>query len=551
MHRTAGRVAALLAPLVSLPIAARQAQPPQFGTANRTVAVYATVTNAQGRLVPDLTRDDFTVSDNGKPQALTLFSNDVQPITVIMLLDRSGSMKANFDLEERAAEAFVHEMLPGDKARIGSFAKYIQIDPEDFTSDQAKLIKILKTELQSDGPTPLWNAVDRGIDKLLIEQGRRVILVFTDGVDMPMDFNAKGKSLKDVMTRAEEHDVMVYAIGLAGQTGMTDGGRGTNRGAFGGLGGRGLGGFLRGVVKSHRHVALGDQVDRADFLLRRLDGVEQPVEPRELRVDLVEAEGDLRALLIGDDEAVAFREVDVAHLEARAVGVQPHEFERGLNVKGVHPLAGHEIFRLHAGDDREVPVLRQKHAAAQDDAARIDEKRVIGGRGVFLFFQNHPGDWPALGDDDRHAVRKCARNFRALDLRQLFERRARLAEIDSEDVASLDDFRRAENLLPRQRAIRFHIRLADKIVGIFPDTAPPRFLAAEPHAGDERTDENCFENKTRHRAESALALFADAEFHVEQMLLFALARAGDAFVRRRFHVRRARERAMTRAHSSA
>ena len=184
--------------------------------------MYATVTNARGRLVPDLAREDFTIDDNGKRQTLTLFANDIQPITLIMLLDRSGSMKRNFELEEKAAEAFVQEMIPGDKARIGSFAKNIQIDPEDFTSDRDKLITILRTELQQDGPTPLWNAVDRGIDKLLIEQGRRVILVFTDGVDMPLQFSNHNKSLKDVMKRAEEDDVMVYAIGLAGQNGMPD-----------------------------------------------------------------------------------------------------------------------------------------------------------------------------------------------------------------------------------------------------------------------------------------------------------------------------------------
>ena len=250
MNRTSARAAASFAILLCVPLAARQAQPPQFGAANRTVAVYATVTGARGRLVPDLTRDDFAIDDNGKRQTLTLFSNDVQPITMIMLLDRSGSMKQNFELEEHAAEAFVSQMLPGDKARVGSFAKYIQIDPEDFTSDRDKLIKILRTELQDDGPTPLWNAVDRGIDKLLIEQGRRVILVFTDGVDMPMNFASRNKSLKDVMKRAEEFDVMVYAIGLAGQNGMPDpGGRPADRGRgganpspFGGLGGRGIGG---------------------------------------------------------------------------------------------------------------------------------------------------------------------------------------------------------------------------------------------------------------------------------------------------------------------
>jgi VWFA-related protein len=251
MSRSFSRVAALLTASVGVVMAAPQPQPPSFVAATRTVAVYATVTNARGRLVPDLSRDDFAIDDNGKRQTLTLFANDIQPITLVMLLDRSGSMKPNFDLEEQAAEAFVRAMLPADKARIGSFAKSIQVDPPDFESDRDALLKILRNELQADGPTPLWNAVNTGIDKLLVEQGRRVVLVFTDGVDMPMNFSNHNKSLKDVMKRAEEENVMVYAIGLAGQNGMPGsvgrgdgGGRGgVGPGAFGGLGGRGLGGY--------------------------------------------------------------------------------------------------------------------------------------------------------------------------------------------------------------------------------------------------------------------------------------------------------------------
>ncbi|MCU1385512.1 MAG: hypothetical protein JWL71_4209 [Acidobacteria bacterium] len=253
MNRTSVRVAASFAVLLCVPLAARQAQVPQFGAANRTVAIYATVTGARGRLVPDLTREDFAVDDNGKRQTLTLFSNDIQPITVIILLDRSGSMKPNFELEEQGAEAFVHAMLPADKARIGSFAKNIQIDPDDFTSDRDALITILRTGLQEDGPTPLWNAVDRGVDKLLIEQGRRVILVFTDGVDMPLQFTNHNKSLKDAMKRAEEHDIMVYAIGLSGENGMPAPiGRGADRGRGGmpgGFGGRGGGGNTGGQMQ--------------------------------------------------------------------------------------------------------------------------------------------------------------------------------------------------------------------------------------------------------------------------------------------------------------
>jgi VWFA-related protein len=216
-------------------------QEPTFKAGNRTVAIYATVTNGDGRLVPDLSRDGFTIFDNGKPQPLTLFANDLQPITVVMLLDRSGSMRANFTLVEQAAEQFVAVMLPTDKARIGSFSNRIQVDPRDFTSDHEELLTILRRELQEEGPTPLWNAVNVGITALLHQQGRRVILVFTDGVDSPMNFSNNNNSLKDVMKRAEEEDVMVYAIGLAGQNGPV--GRGSSGGGFGGVGG---GGFGRG-----------------------------------------------------------------------------------------------------------------------------------------------------------------------------------------------------------------------------------------------------------------------------------------------------------------
>jgi len=224
------------------------------------VAVYATVTGADGRLVPDLPRDAFSIFDNGRRQELTLFANDTQPITVVLLLDRSGSMKANFSLVQRAAESFVDAMLPADRARIGSFSNRIQIDPRDFTSDHEELYRILRTELQEEGPTPLWNAVNVGITALLHQQGRRVILVFTDGMDAPFP-GQSSNSMKDVMKRAEEEDVMVYAIGLnpsnpyaasgaAPRGRFGRGGMGGRRGIGGGFGG-GFGGGGRPPVADH------------------------------------------------------------------------------------------------------------------------------------------------------------------------------------------------------------------------------------------------------------------------------------------------------------
>jgi VWFA-related protein len=248
-------VVAVLLCVAGAALASGAQEQPTFSTAVRTVAVHATVTDGAGRLVPDLQRSIFQIDDNGKPQTLTLFANEIQPITVVILLDRSGSMRANFELVEQAAEQFVEAMQPADKARIGSFANRIQVDPREFTSDHEQLVKILRTELQPDGPTPLWNAVNVGITSLLHEQGRRVVLVFTDGVDAPMNFSANNNSLKDVMKRAEQEDVMVYAIGLAGaiptfgggppRAPLGRGGRGFpggGMGGWGGGGGRGYGG---------------------------------------------------------------------------------------------------------------------------------------------------------------------------------------------------------------------------------------------------------------------------------------------------------------------
>jgi VWFA-related protein len=206
----AGLVAALGAAITGAPQTT-------FKAGNRTVAVYATVTDRVGRLVPDLSRDDFVVEDDGRRQTLTVFDNRVQPITIVMLLDRSGSMEGNFDLVRHAAEAFVGQLLPDDKAKIGSFSNRIQVDPGEFTSNRDELVGILRTQLQTRGPTPLWNAVDVGITALLGEEGRRVILVFTDGTDFPFNFQTRNTNLKEVMKRADEENVMVYAIGLAGQ----------------------------------------------------------------------------------------------------------------------------------------------------------------------------------------------------------------------------------------------------------------------------------------------------------------------------------------------
>jgi Ca-activated chloride channel family protein len=177
----------------------------------QTVPVYATVVDSQRRLVADLQQEDFEVYDNGKLQTLTNFVNEVTPFTAVVMLDTSGSMTLNLEFVKFAAEEFVLRLLPEDKAKVGAFNDKIQILPRDgpFTSDRDRLIHYLKEGLDFGYPTRLWDAVDESIAHLEQLEGRRVVVVFTDGED-----TASRASSGDVLERAREKDIMVYGIGM-------------------------------------------------------------------------------------------------------------------------------------------------------------------------------------------------------------------------------------------------------------------------------------------------------------------------------------------------
>jgi len=186
-------------------------QPPVFRAGTQTVSLFATVTDATGRLIPQLAKEDFEILDNNKPQTVTLFVNDIQFIKVVVLLDESGSMVNNLGRVKDAAEQFLLRLLPQDRARIGSFEDKITLSPE-FSNDRDALIRFLQEKLQYGNGTRLWDAVDTGMSALSDLEGRRVVLVFTDGGDDP----GPGKQVKydTVLKRAEAEGYMVYAIGF-------------------------------------------------------------------------------------------------------------------------------------------------------------------------------------------------------------------------------------------------------------------------------------------------------------------------------------------------
>jgi len=197
-----------------LPWPAPQEQQPVFRSAIRTVAVYATVSDAQGRLVPNLERGAFTVVDNGRPVDITVFSNQPEPVTVAVMLDMSNSMVGNVLLVRAAMEQFVQNLLPHDRARIGTFGEEVWISPL-LSADSNVLTRVLREELWPGGGTPMWHGLDVAVSSLAGESGRRVALVLTDGADTG-GLTGWGGSPAGVRRQAIEQSVMVYGILLEG-----------------------------------------------------------------------------------------------------------------------------------------------------------------------------------------------------------------------------------------------------------------------------------------------------------------------------------------------
>jgi Ca-activated chloride channel family protein len=180
---------------------------PTFRSTVRTVPIYATVVDTSGRLVPGLEQADFAITDNGKPAEVSLFSNDSQAFTAVVMLDTSASMTANLKLLNRAAEQFLLRLLPVDRAQVGAFNDKIQLSGT-FTNNRDELIGALN-DLYFGNPTRLNDGIAAGLDALQGIDGRRVVLVFTDGED-----TSSRLGFKTVLERARDEEVMVYSIGL-------------------------------------------------------------------------------------------------------------------------------------------------------------------------------------------------------------------------------------------------------------------------------------------------------------------------------------------------
>jgi len=171
------------------------------------VTIPVSVMDRDGRYVPNLRKEDFRLWEDGVEQDVAFFSSVDKPFSVVLMLDTSPSTQFRLEDIEEAAISFVNQLRPDDRVMVVSFNGEINV-LADFTSDRVKLDRAIRRAHTDDG-TRLYDAVDAVINRELSKvQGRKAIVLFTDGVDTTSRRATYESNLQD----AQELDALIYSV---------------------------------------------------------------------------------------------------------------------------------------------------------------------------------------------------------------------------------------------------------------------------------------------------------------------------------------------------
>jgi Ca-activated chloride channel family protein len=173
----------------------------------KLVNLFVNVTDKNGSIIGDLTRDDFSISEDGRPQQISLFERQSElPLNITLAIDTSGSVRKDMAEEADAARRFAHAIMrPQDQMRLLQFATYVtELTP--FTNKVALIDRGLG-QLHSDFATALYDAISLGAEGLGPREGRKVLVLVSDGGD-----TAKNTTYAQALEQALRNEVMIYSI---------------------------------------------------------------------------------------------------------------------------------------------------------------------------------------------------------------------------------------------------------------------------------------------------------------------------------------------------
>ncbi|MGI9165191.1 MAG: VWA domain-containing protein [Pyrinomonadaceae bacterium] len=171
------------------------------------VTLPVSVTDRDGKYIPNLTRTDFRLWEDGVEQDVAFFSSVEKPFSVVLMLDTSGSTRFKIEDIQDAAITFVNQLRPDDHVMVVSFDDQVRV-LTDFTGDRNRLREAIRRTHTGDG-TKLYDAVDLVINQALNRvSGRKAVVLFTDGVDTTSRRASYALNVRD----AEEVDALIYPV---------------------------------------------------------------------------------------------------------------------------------------------------------------------------------------------------------------------------------------------------------------------------------------------------------------------------------------------------
>src|SRR5215216_3360353 len=171
------------------------------------VALPVSVMDRDGRYVPNLQKEEFRIWEDGVEQEVAFFQSVDKPFSVVLMLDTSPSTQFRLEDIQDAAITFVNQLRSDDRVMVVSFNDDIKILSE-FTTDRGKLRRAIQRSKTDDG-TRLYDAVDMVINQQLGKiQGRKAIVLFTDGVDTTSRRADSYSNIND----AQELDALIYPV---------------------------------------------------------------------------------------------------------------------------------------------------------------------------------------------------------------------------------------------------------------------------------------------------------------------------------------------------
>lgn len=202
-----GVATALAIAALVLPISAQESSEPTFKVDVKLVNVYVTVTDQQGAPIGDLTKNDFSLSEDGVPQKISVFSKESQlPLSIVLAVDTSSSTRKDIRLELEAARKFIHSIIrPQDAISLYAFAT----DVSEMVSFTSKLHQIDSAinQVQVGGATSLYDAIYLASKTLMKREGRKVLVLITDGGD-----TASTVDYKEALRAAQQSEALVYSL---------------------------------------------------------------------------------------------------------------------------------------------------------------------------------------------------------------------------------------------------------------------------------------------------------------------------------------------------